>query len=169
MSYGSIMYRLKLTLMQMMMTKTSTLMYASLFAMLASSPALASDIYKYTDENGIVHYVDRPTGAPTEQRVNVSSKPSDASPSRSGSSDRADWRERRAARQEARESAQAERDEREKKAELCQQYRDRLQQYDDAPRLFRMDEQGERYYLEPEEVEEARSKVLEAIEENCNG
>jgi hypothetical protein len=39
--------------------------------------ALAGDIYRYTDADGNVSYVDRPTGAPTEERVPISSKPTD--------------------------------------------------------------------------------------------
>ena len=54
-----------------MMTTTSKLVFASVFAILATGTVLASDIYKYTDENGVVHYVDRPTGAASEERVDV--------------------------------------------------------------------------------------------------
>ena len=45
------------------------------FAVLAltmGSAAMASEIYKWTDENGNVHYGDRPSGSATEQRMALS-------------------------------------------------------------------------------------------------
>ena len=43
------------------------------FAALAiSASAFANDIYKWTDENGNVHYEDRPSGQASEQRLQLS-------------------------------------------------------------------------------------------------
>lgn len=148
------------------MTRSSALAFAGVFAILATTTVLASDIYKYVDENGVVHYVDRPTGEATEQRVVVSTAPSTAS--RSSANSGPDWRERRQARQEARAAKEAERSEQEERKELCQQYRQRLEQYDNSPRLYRMDEQGERVYLDEEQIKEAREQVKLQIDKNCN-
>ncbi len=147
------------------MTRINVFIFASAFAFLATSAALADDIYKYTDENGTVHYVDRPTGAPSEQRVTVATSQSTrARPANDGP----DWRERREARKTASEEAQTARAEEQEREELCQEYRERLDQYRDARRLYRMDEQGERVYLNEEEIEETRRVVRERIEENCS-
>ncbi|MEM6512514.1 MAG: DUF4124 domain-containing protein [Pseudomonadota bacterium] len=148
------------------MTRSNLLTAVSAVAILAASTVLADDIYRYTDENGTVHYVDRPTGAATEQRITVAT----SRPTQNAQADdsRPDWRERRANRQTAKEeadSAKADEDERER---LCNDYRQRLSTYDNGRRLFRMDEQGERVYLTPEEIEEARQVVRERIEENCS-
>ena len=148
------------------MTRINVFTFASAFAILATSTVLANDIYKYTDENGTVHYVDRPTGAPTEVRVSVAAP----RPTQSSQADESgpDWRERRANRQSAKEEAQTARAEEQEREKLCDEYRQRLSSYDNGRRLFRMDEQGERVYLKPEEIEEARQVVQQRIEENCS-
>ncbi len=38
-----------------------------------SGIAFANDIYKWTDEDGNIHYGDRPTGDATEERMAISS------------------------------------------------------------------------------------------------
>jgi hypothetical protein len=40
-------------------------------AMTIASGAVANEIYKWTDENGNVHYEDRPSGAATEERLHM--------------------------------------------------------------------------------------------------
>ena len=44
-----------------------------------SGIAFANDIYKWTDEDGNVHYGDRPTGDATEERMAISSSSTDPS------------------------------------------------------------------------------------------
>ena len=44
-----------------------------------SSVALADDIYKWTDADGNVHYEDRPSGDPSEQRLQFSYNRTNAS------------------------------------------------------------------------------------------
>ncbi|MEM8682100.1 MAG: DUF4124 domain-containing protein [Pseudomonadota bacterium] len=147
------------------MTRSNIFIFASAYAILAASTVLADDIYRYTDENGTVHYVDRPTGAPSEERVIVATaRPTQSQADQSGP----DWRERRANRQSAKEDADSAKAEKEERERLCEDYRQRLSTYDNGRRLFRMDEQGERVYLKPEEIEEARQVVQQRIEENCS-
>ena len=43
-----------------------------------ASGVLASEIYRYTDEDGNVHFTDRPTGQGDEQRVAIDSQPTDS-------------------------------------------------------------------------------------------
>ena len=145
----------------------SKFLTASIACLLVTAPALANDIYKYVDEDGTVHYVDRPTGAPTEERVAFVSQRNAGAPRSNDSGP--DWRERREARQEAQKAADEEANQQAERAKLCQESRDRLQQYNQARRLYRNGEDGERVYLSDAEVQEARQKVVDLIEENCNG
>ncbi len=144
------------------------LLIAGALALMIAMPALANDIYKYVDEDGTVHYVDRPTGAASEERVAFVARSRTASPSQSDDSG-PDWRERRESRQDEKRAAEEEASQQAEREKLCQQSRDRLQQYNQARRLYRTDEQGERVYLDEEQVREARQKVADLIEENCNG
>lgn len=150
----------------MMNFKQTAILVAGSVFLLAGASSLANDIYKYTDENGVVHYVDRPTNAPSEERVLVASRKSTASP-RQESGDAPDWRERRAQRQAAEEAATKAKEDDKERARLCQQQRERLEEYKVASRLYRMDEQGERVYLDEAEIEEARRQVQNQIEEHC--
>ena len=47
--------------------------------MTIASGAMANEIYKWTDENGNVHYEDRPTGAATEERLHMTYNRTDSS------------------------------------------------------------------------------------------
>lgn len=144
------------------------LLIAGALALAITMPALANDIYKYVDEDGTVHYVDRPTGAESEERVAFVARSRTANSSPSGDAG-PDWRERRESRQEAERAAEEEASQQAERDKLCRESRDRLQQYNQARRLYREDEQGERVYLDEEQVAEARQKLADLIEENCNG
>ncbi len=56
--------------------KTLTIAIAALLSLAVTGTATASDIYKWTDEDGNVHYTDRPEGVQVE-RVGVDSRPTD--------------------------------------------------------------------------------------------
>jgi catalase len=135
-----------------------------------SAAAVAGEIYKWTDENGNVHYEDRPTGDDVV-RVAVSSSNTDNSSVRASI-------EARRARQEARnDSIQKREEEEQKAAELeqitaerekkCAESRSRMENYLQARRLYREDENGDRVYLDDSQVMEARSKAQEDIQAYC--
>ncbi len=136
-----------------------------------SAAAVAGEIYKWTDENGNVHYEDRPTGEDVE-RVAVVSSNTDNSAVRASI-------DARRARQAAREDANAKRDEEAARAEevakiaaereqKCQESRQRMESYLQARRLYRESDNGEREYLDDTQVMEARSKAQEDIQAYCN-
>jgi len=58
--------------------------------------------------------------------------------------------------------------EREQKAARCEEARQRLASYVNSRRLYRLDENGERQYLDDAEITEARTKAEEAVNEHCN-
>jgi hypothetical protein len=137
----------------------------------AGSPA-ASEIYKWTDADGTVHYGDRPTGADFEERLNISSEPTDPQRVQEIVQARAEARSERqeaeaamAANQPSPEELRAEAEER---AEKCTQYKDRLQKFVTSRRLYKHDENGERVYLDEEETLAARARVQEKVEEYCS-
>lgn len=145
---------------------------AALLALALTVPAagLASDIYKWVDEDGVVHFGDRPAEDTRVEAVQVASERTDPAEVR--------------ARVEARRSARAEpagdpaaaqglteeeieAQERER-AEKCTQFKERLQKFLTSRRLYREDENGERVYLDEEETLAARADVQEKVLEYCN-
>jgi hypothetical protein len=152
------------------MTRHRLLLAISVAALLAGGAVAASEIYKWTDENGSVHYEDRPTGEGEVQRMNIVSARTDNSAVQARLQAR---REERAAREQVASEAPPEmskeeiRAEQEKRQQQCQKYRDRLEAFLRSQRLYEENDTGERRYLDEQEVMAARAKVQEQIVEYC--
>lgn len=132
---------------------------------------VAGDVYKWTDENGTVHYGDRPSGANSE-RVSIASEPTDpervqqlAEARREARAEREEAEAARAAEEPSPEELRAAREER---AEKCATYKERLQKLVTSRRLYRHDENGERVYLDEAEALATRAQVQEKVEEYCS-
>ena len=139
-------------------------------ALLAGGLAVGGEIYKWVDEDGNVHYEDRPTGTGTIERMDIISRSTDNSAVQARVDAR---REARAVADQVDSEAPPEmskeeiRKEREERTKKCQQYRDRLEAFLRSQRLYREDDAGEREYLSDEEVLAARTRVEEQIKEYC--
>lgn len=138
---------------------------------LLAAPAFA-DVYMWRDADGTVHYGDKP-GSEDAKKLDIETRPTD----RAAVTKR--YEQRQTARLEsnanmAEQRSQAEQQaadaaaEREQKAARCEKARERLQSYINSRRLYRLDESGERQYLDDAEIAEARAKAEEAVNENCN-
>ncbi len=140
-------------------------------AMTVASGAFAGGIYKWTDEDGNVHYEDRPSGAATEERMALSyrrTNPGSVQKQRQGVADSVAARqEARAKADEAAKSAEEEAAEAADNQKKCETYRARLQTFVQSRRLYRQDENGERVYLDEAETQKARENVEELIAEHC--
>ncbi len=140
-------------------------------ALAASGSVAASEIYKWVDEDGNVHYEDRPSGAASEQLVALSYKRTDGG----AVQERVDaFAERQAARDEARAAADAEAQqaadaeaEAEANRQKCENYRAQLQTMLQAARLYREGDDGEREYLDDSQREEARARAEELVAKYC--
>ena len=137
-----------------------------------TTSAFAGEIYKYVDENGSVHYVDRPTGESGEERLDVSYSGTSSETVTAQVQKRRDYM---SALEEARTDAKSQREaeaqaraEMEQRAAKCQEHRARLESYLQSRRLYRENAAGEREYLDEQQTMEARRKVEEAIQENCS-
>lgn len=143
-----------------------------MFVVSASGIALGNDIYKWTDEDGNVHYGDRPTGDATEQRVAISSRATDPSKVQA----RVQSRHERdvATKEEAAAAAPAGPSEEEllaqakERAQKCETYKARLQKFVTSRRLYKQDDNGERVYLDEEQTQAARERVENQVQEYCN-
>ncbi len=140
-------------------------------AVALSAAALASDIYKYIDADGHVIYVDRPSGDPSEQRLAIVSKPTDRATVQARIQARVDTRNavREAGANMPEQPTREEvRDESDKRQQKCQMFRDRLEEYVQSNRLYRKDSQGERVYLDEDQIRAARDAVEQQIQEHCD-
>jgi hypothetical protein len=140
-------------------------------ALCIGGSALSGEIYKWTDDDGNVHYEDRPIGEDVE-RLDVISRRTDNSSVQASIDAR---REREAARLEARskrdEDAKAAADEEaesEQRTAKCQESRARMESYLQARRLYNQDENGERVYLDESEIMQAREKAQAEIHKYCD-
>jgi hypothetical protein len=152
------------------MTPIRQLLVLSIAASLASGLAVASEIYKWVDQEGNVHYVDRPSGRPDETRLDIYSARTDKAAVQARIQQR---RESRAADEQAASEAPDEmtgdelRAEQQKRQEQCDSYRARLERYLRSQRLYREDDSGERVYLDEEQTLAARARVEEKVKEHC--
>jgi hypothetical protein len=140
-------------------------------AMTFAAGATANEIYKWTDADGNVHYEDRPSGAASEERVDITYRRTDSGAVNQRVQARLD---RQAERDEAKSVAAAQEQEAadkaataEERSKACERARARLETYLQSRRLYRTDKNGERVYLDDAEREEARQKAEEQITEHC--
>ncbi len=138
----------------------------------AGGGAMANEIYKWVDDDGNVHYGDRPSGAPAEQQMAINYRRTDPGVVQDQI---ASQNQATAARQERRAAADEEaRLAAEKEAEAadrqkrCEKYRSRLKTMLESRRLYREDESGERVYLDEKQTQDARRQVEDLIAENCS-
>jgi len=134
-------------------------------------PAFA-DVYMWRDGDGTVHYGDKP-GSEDAKKLDIETRPTDRATvakrfeqrqTARTESNAAMAEQRMQADQQAADAAA----EREQKAARCEEARERLRSYVNSRRLYRLDESGERQYLDDAEIAEARAKAEEAVTENCN-
>jgi len=143
---------------------------ALMLAVTVAGGAVAGDIYKWTDEEGNVHFGDRPLGEDPE-RLSIQSKPTDSArvdamvQARASAAAKAAEEEAAATPEgPSPEELQAQADAREQK---CDSYRAQLQKYITSRRLYREDESGERVYLDEAETLAARERVENQVQEFC--
>jgi hypothetical protein len=143
---------------------------ASILTLAASGIAFAGDIYKWVDEDGHVHYGDKPVGAQSE-RMAIQSTPTD--PARIAAQAQALATARMEAR-EAEATAAAEEPSEEalramalERREACEKARADMQRMVSARHLYREDDSGERIYLDEVEMQAARERAENQVSEFC--
>jgi len=139
-------------------------------ALMASGLTVAGEIYKWTDEDGSVHYEDRPIGNTDIQHMDIRSRNTDNTVVQARLD--ADRAARAASRQVASEapaemSKEEIRAEQQARQEKCMQYRSQLESFLRSQRLYKEDDAGERAYLSEDEIMAARSRVEGQIQEYC--
>jgi hypothetical protein len=129
-------------------------------------PALASaEIYRWTDAQGRVHFSEKPAGKGAEQ---VEVKPQvverdDATREREQRTQQYfDARRDEKAQSQARASAA-----RAERSKECQELRSNLESIQRDQRYFVIDKDGNKNYVEADEIDAARSRLSSHIAERC--
>ncbi len=152
----------------MMLFKITVFAFALSIA--ASGTLNASEIYKWTDEEGVVHYVDRPTGDASEEHLAIRSRSTNPDRVQAAVQAQADARilsaeeEANAPQGPTPEELFAEARERE---ERCNKYTQRQVEFTNNRRIYRMDDNGERVYYDEAEMAVARAEVDGLVKRYC--
>ena len=137
-----------------------------------STSAFADEIYKWTDEDGNVHYRDRPSGEATEERLQFTYNRTNTEALDNRVATQRDAEDsRREARTEATEQKQAAEEERvaaDEKLAQCETSRAQLNRMRESPRVYRTDAAGERVYLDDVQRAESIARTETQIKEACN-
>ncbi len=154
------------------MMRITTAALPLILAFFVANMASASEIYKWVDENGNAQYGDRPT----EGAIRLTSLESRSTNNAKVRKDTLARQERQFAADEAAAALAAQgpskeelRAEAEQRAGQCQTYRGQLEKMVMSRRLYREDENGEREYLDEDEMSSARARVQSQVEEYCSG
>ena len=154
--------------------RAATAAIAAAAAMLAGSMAAAgeAEVYKWVDENGVVHYSDVPDNA---RAVETGIRYGRTDTRRVEQQQLKEWeraeaqaRQDEADRAEQRAAAQRQAEDRATQSDRCTAARERAQRYASAHRLYEPLPNGDRRYLTDEETSAARKAAELEAEEWCN-
>ncbi len=153
-----------------MRNRAIAIVTTTLLTLLVGGSALASEIYKWTDAEGNVHYSDVPVD-PQSEHLAIRSKATNNTQVQATTQARLDARDQE--RQEAanlpagpsRDELRAEADER---AKQCTAHKAQLQKFLTNRRIYREDENGERVYMDEAEMAATRERAVSRVEEYCN-
>ena len=135
--------------------------------------AHAGDVYVSRDANGNVVYTDTPQTIPAK-KIGVASTPQDdADADARAQADQEQYQAQIQAANaaDARQAAaqQASRQSTEQQAQQCAAARERYQKVMDAHRLYEQGPNGERIYLDSDQIDASRQSAKQAVDQLCNG
>lgn len=147
---------------------------ATLAMLILGQSAIAADaaVFKWTDENGVVHYSDVPLD-PRAEDTGVRSERTDARRIReeqllAWEREQRDEEERETEDQRARVTQARQTEDRAVTAERCATARERAERYATAHRLYEPMPDGERRYLTDEQLTAARDAAELEVTEWCD-
>lgn len=143
-------------------TIISAVMIATLLAL--GSTVAAERVYKWTDENGVVHFSASPPPDQQAERITVRSAPPtpvEAPEQSAGETPEGDL----FSEAEQPDNSGIEEDNRRKQ---CQKGRNMIAQIEPRPRVFSVDKDGNRTYLADEERIALLQQARDLVAEHCN-
>lgn len=137
----------------------------------AASTAVADQVYRWVDKNGVVHYTQTPppsSNVPAKS-IDISAPPPD---SFGAKSDQALINAQTAQNKSAQDAAQKAQADAQQKAALqkaCEAEKAQLQQMQDARRITMTDSKGETQYVTGDDRLKAMDDLQKRIDKDCSG
>ena len=155
---------------RVLMKRTTLLLTVASFALLASTGAVSGDIYTWVDDDGGIHYEDRPTDEQVAHRVGIDSRATDNDAVYAQTQARLDAKA--AAAQVAAEAPpemtkKEIRAEKEQRQQQCQRYREQRDKYLRARAIYDENEVGDRVYQDEATRQATMDRVETQIREYC--
>jgi hypothetical protein len=129
-------------------------------------PAFAAEVYKWTDENGVIHFSDK---KPVDRTAEVQSVPEDAPATEAAPSDASEagpsaaQQRREDIERKARESQEQE----ERTQQQCQAWQAEVNRLEPNRRVFYTNEEGETERMDDVERTDRVAELKTLIAENC--
>ncbi|WLQ14070.1 DUF4124 domain-containing protein [Hahella aquimaris] len=140
----------------------------SIFLLSISSLSFASGVYKWTDENGVIHYSDKKPDfkSSTEINVQTGSQTKEALDLQEQTQQLNEQQELEKIRaQQAQENSTAEA----KQKEICDALKSNLQTLMNTARIRQKQEDGTERYMTPEEILQQRKETQARVDSECGG
>jgi hypothetical protein len=143
------------------------LLFLVLFAVVTD---LQAGVYKWTDENGKVHFSDRPVSESSTE-VKIRQAPTDSSTNEAPQERQLKMKRMLDAFEEDRnkkkEAKQKAKKDREKRKKLCLYAKDRFNSHNRATGIYNYKKDGQRHYLSEEERKSHMKKLKAEIDRWC--
>jgi hypothetical protein len=145
-------------------------MFTFVLSITASGTVSAGDIFKWTDEEGNVHFSDKPAGESDVERLDIQSRPTN--PARVQAEVQAQIDAHAQGAEEEASEPQGPTSEEllaaaQQREERCQKYTQRQVEFTNNRRIYRLDENGERVYYDEAEMAVARAELDGLVEKYC--
>ncbi|MFL1404019.1 DUF4124 domain-containing protein [Marinobacter sp. M1N3S26] len=143
------------------------LILLALIGLMVPTLASAESVYRWEDENGVVHFGDREPAGRSSERVSVKTGQSSNDAERQSPQEQVRALDENQAERERREKETAVEEARRKQREArCQTAQANLQAINSNARI-RVTEDGEQRYLSPEEIAEKKQQFEDIVSESC--
>jgi hypothetical protein len=151
----------------------NTLRFSRLAAALALAPQAWAQVYKCVDASGSTVYSQSPCPPGQSAKV-LSRKPAaveDTAPAKPGAKPPAnpeqDFRKRQKEREEADKKAGEQAAQAKQRQEQCARARESVAQYEMGGRFSGMNEKGERYFMDENQIAQAKARAQALVNESC--
>lgn len=144
------------------------LLLVALIALMTPALASANSVYRWTDEDGNVHFGDREPSGRSADRVSVKTGNPGNDGQRQSPQEQVEALDERQTERERSENESAVEEARRKQRDArCETAKANLQAIDSNARIRVADGDGEQRYLSQEEIQEKKAEFEQVAEESC--